>query len=155
MSSSQILADQDWLDEENEIAEQAKKAIMQKVIIESPYTGNNDMNEAYAELAMHDCLVNYNESPYASHLLYTRRFVLRDHVPADRKLGIEAGFYWRDVAEKTVFYQDLGITDGMQKGLGDCIIKRKEYEIRALPNDLWNIFVCFCLEKGYGVPERK
>ena len=128
---------------------------MKRVIIESPYAGNYDMNEAYAELAMHDCLVNYNESPYASHLLYTRRFVLRDDVPSDRKLGIEAGFYWRDVAEKTVFYKDLGMTEGMIQGQEDCEQKGKEYEVRELPEDLWNIFTCFCLEQGYGSLERK
>lgn len=128
---------------------------MKRVIIESPYAGNYDMNEAYAELAMHDCLVNHNESPYASHLLYTRRFVLRDHVPSDRRLGIDAGFEWRNVAEKTVFYKDLGMTDGMIEGEKDCEEKGKDYEVRALPEDLWNIFVCFCLEKGYGALERK
>jgi hypothetical protein len=104
---------------------------------------------------MHDCLVNYNESPYASHLLYTRRFVLRDDVPSDRKLGIAAGFYWRDVAEKTVFYQDLGMTEGMVEGEEDCKEKGKEYEVRNLPDDLWNIFICFCLEKGYGSSVRR
>lgn len=128
---------------------------MKKVIIESPYAGNYDMNEAYAELAMHDCLVNHHESPYASHLLYTRRFVLRDHVPSDRKLGIAAGFEWRNVADQTIFYTDLGMTDGMVQGIQDCKDKMNPYAVRQLPDDLWNIFICFCLEKGYGVQERK
>jgi hypothetical protein len=159
MSSYNIPADQDWLDEEKEIVAQAKriereKLRVKRVIIESPYAGNYDMNEAYAELAMHDCLVNHNESPYASHLLYTRRFVLRDDVPTDRKLGIEAGFYWRDVADKSVFYLDLEMTSGMEQGIKDCVAKGKPYETRYLPDDLWDIFVCFCLEKGYGSPER-
>lgn len=127
---------------------------MKRVVIESPYAGNYDMNEAYAELAMHDCLVNYNETPYASHLLYTRRFVLRDHVPEDRKLGIQAGFFWRDVAEKSVFYQDLGITQGMIEGIEDCEKKGNPYEVRKLPEDLWNKLVLFCLESGYSI-ERK
>ena len=154
-SYAQIAADQDWLDEEEQIVKQAEEnAPMTRVVIESPYAGNYDMNEAYAELAMHDCLVNHHETPYASHLLYTRRFVLRDNVPSDRKLGIKAGFFWRDVAEKSVFYQDLGMTEGMQEGVGDCIMKGKPYEIRKLPDELWDIFACFCLEKGYGAPKR-
>ena len=128
---------------------------MKKVIIESPYAGNYDMNEAYAELAMHDCLVNHGESPYASHLLYTRRFVLRDDVPSDRKLGIAAGFEWRNVAEKTVFYTDLGMSDGMKQGIQDCKDKMNPYSVRQLPDDLWNIFVCFCMDHGYGVRERE
>lgn len=122
---------------------------MKKVIVESPYAGNYDMNEAYAELAMHDCLVNHNESPYASHLLYTRRFVLRDDVPSDRKLGIEAGFKWREVAEKSVFYIDLGWTNGMIQGTKDCKEKGTDFEIRNLPSNLWAKFVQFCEEKGY------
>jgi len=131
---------------------------MVRVIIESPYAASTeqgiDLNEAYAELAMHDCLVNYHESPYASHLLYTRRFVLRDDVPDDRKLGIEAGFYWRDVAHKTVFYKDLGMTKGMDEGLEDCRKKDKVCEVRRLPNDLWQQLIDYCLEAGIEIPER-
>ena len=101
---------------------------MERVIIESPYAGNIKLNETYGELCMHDCIVNHNESPYASHLLYTREFVLRDDRPEERKLGIEAGFYWRDVAEKTVFYIDLGLTAGMDLGIKDCEKKEKKYK---------------------------
>jgi len=134
------------------------KRIMKRVIIESPYAADTDegidLNEAYGELAMHDCLVNYNESPYASHLLYTRRFVLRDHVPEDRKLGIEAGFYWRDVAEKSVFYQDLGMTDGMRQGLLDCDEKGKSWEIRRLPDELWEQLLDYCYDAEIPKPKR-
>ena len=127
---------------------------MKRVIIESPYAGNYDLNEAYAELAMHDCLVNHNESPYASHLLYTRRFVLRDDVPTDRRLGIAAGFEWRNVAEKTVFYTDLGMTPGMKQGLQDCKDKMNPYAVRKLPDDLWEQFVQYCYEADYGEVKR-
>ena len=127
---------------------------MKRVIIESPYAGNYDLNEAYAELAMHDCLVNHIESPYASHLLYTRRFVLRDYVPHDRKLGIAAGFEWRNVSEKTVFYSDLGMSEGMEQGLQDCKDKMQPYAVRTLPNGLWKMFVEFCQESDYDVPTR-
>ena len=131
---------------------------MERVVIESPYAADTeegiDINEAYAELAMHDCLVNYNESPYASHLLYTRRFVLRDDVPTDRKLGIEAGFYWRDVSEKSVFYTDLGLTEGMKLGLWDCVEKGKSYEIRSLPDSLWKQLLDYCYESDIEEPKR-
>jgi hypothetical protein len=114
---------------------------MEKVIVESPYAGNVTFNEMYGEFCLHDCLVNYNESPYASHLLYTRPNVLRDHIPSDRKIGIEAGFCWRDVADKTVFYTDMGITDGMKLGIKDCKEKGKPYEVRKLPDDLMEKFL--------------
>ena len=131
---------------------------MKRVIIESPYAADTeqgiDLNEAYGEIAMHDCLVNYNESPYASHLLYTRRFVLRDHVPEDRNLGIQAGFFWRDVAEKSVFYKDLGMTEGMKLGVDDCITKNKPYEIRRLPDELWKQLMGYCHEACIDEPKR-
>ena len=132
---------------------------MQRVIVESPYAADTeqgiDINEAYAELAMHDCLVNYNEAPYASHLLYTRRFVLRDNILEDRNLGIEAGFCWRDVAEKSVFYKDLGMTKGMELGLEDCKKKGKPFEIRSLPDYLWEKLYYYSKEADiYPTPER-
>ena len=131
---------------------------MERVVIESPYAADTekgiDLNEAYGELAMHDCLVNYNESPYASHLLYTRRFVLRDDVLADRKLGIEAGFYWRDVADKSAFYKDLGMTKGMIQGVEDCEKKNKPYEVRSLPDSLWKQLLDYCYESDIEEPKR-
>jgi hypothetical protein len=127
---------------------------MKRVVIESPYKGKIPVNEIYGELCMNDCLVNHNESPYASHLLYTRTFVLRDDVPEERKLGIEAGFYWRDVAEQSNFYIDLGMTDGMKLGIDDCEKKGKPYEVRNLPDNLWKRFVTICIAKAYGEPKR-
>jgi hypothetical protein len=113
---------------------------MKRVILESPYAGDIVMNELYGELCMHDCIVNHNESPYASHLLYTRDNVLRDHIPEERKLGIAAGFFWRECAQKTVFYVDLGMTKGMEEGVEDCKAKGHPYEIRGLPDDIWARF---------------
>lgn len=127
---------------------------MQRVVIESPYKGDIPLNEIYGELCMHDCLVNHNESPYASHLLYTRTYVLRDDNPKERKLGIDAGFFWRDVAEKTVFYIDLGMTDGMVLGIEDCEKKDKKFEVRRLPDKLWERLVTICKLKNMNVPER-
>lgn len=117
---------------------------MMRVVLESPYAGKSDidihLNEVYAELCMRDCLTNYNEAPYASHLLYTRKYVLEDKNPIQRKLGIAAGFFWRDVARKTVFYIDLGMTPGMELGIEDCDAKRREYNLRHLPKDLYKLY---------------
>ena len=126
---------------------------MNRVIIESPYAGSIIMNEIYGELCMHDCLVNYNESPYASHLLYTRKYVLRDDIKEERKLGIEAGFFWREVTEKTIFYIDLGMTDGMKLGIEDCLKKKNKFEIRYLPDELWERFIKIC-ERERMYPKR-
>ena len=80
---------------------------------------------------MRDCLLR-GEAPFASHALYTQPGVFRDEVPEERKHGIEAGFVWRECAELTVFYIDLGWSKGMQQGYEDCEAKGLDYEIRVL-----------------------
>lgn len=105
------------------------------VIIESPFAASEthtvEQHIEYARQCMRDSLMR-GESPYASHLLYTQEGVLDDLSPSERKMGIEAGFKWRDVSELTVFYIDHGYSDGMRLGLQDCISKNKPYEIRRL-----------------------
>lgn len=81
---------------------------------------------------MHDCFLR-GEAPFASHGLYAQPGVLRDGVPEERKLGIEAGFAWRECAERTVVYTDLGITDGMRKGIEHAAKAGHEVEFRTLP----------------------
>jgi hypothetical protein len=63
---------------------------MNRVVIESPLSGDFEKNVKYAKLCMYDSLVNHNEAPFASHLLYTQ--CLDDEVAEQRKLGMEAGF---------------------------------------------------------------
>ena len=89
---------------------------MKRVIIESPYAGDVCRNLRYLRAAMRDCLYR-GEAPYASHALYTQPGVLDDMLALERALGIQAGFAWRAAAELTVVYGDLGITEGMRKGI--------------------------------------
>lgn len=97
---------------------------------------------------MHDCLVNHNEAPYASHLLYTQEHVLDDTVPEERTLGINAGFVWRGMTGKTVFYTDLGMSGGMELGMADLEKKGLPYERRTLPTDLWDKFESLSEDEG-------
>jgi hypothetical protein len=89
---------------------------MRRVIIESPYAGDIRANVEYARRAMRDSLAR-GEAPFASHLLYTQPDVLRDEDAFERQWGIEAGFAWREAAEATIFYTDLGFSPGMDHGL--------------------------------------
>jgi hypothetical protein len=89
---------------------------MRRVILESPYAGEVHRNEFYARLCVRDCLQR-NEAPIASHLLYTQPDILRDDVPEERKLGMQAGLSWIVGSEGTVVYQDLGISGGMKAGI--------------------------------------
>lgn len=107
------------------------------VIVESPYGSPDpeirERNVAYARAALRDCILR-GESPYASHLLYTQPGILVDEVPEERQLGIDAGFVWRSLAKKTVVYQDLGISKGMEYGIKHAQSIGHEIEYRSLPN---------------------
>jgi hypothetical protein len=103
---------------------------MEKVIIESPFSGDVEANLKYLNDCIRDCILNYNESPFASHLLYTK--ALNDDIEDERELGIQAGFKWRDTRTKTVFYIDRGFSKGMIEGLKDAIKKGGRIEIRSL-----------------------
>jgi len=85
---------------------------MKRVVIESPFAGEVARNVRYARRAMLDSL-RRGEAPFASHLLYTQPGLLDDDDPDDRRLGIDAGFAWREAAELTAFYVDLGWSRGM------------------------------------------
>lgn len=108
---------------------------MIRVILESPYAGNLKRNLAYGRLCMHDCLIR-GEAPFASHLLYTQQNVLDDTVPEERELGIQAGFLWRQAAEKTVVYTDFGISRGMQYGIDHAKKSGLPIEFRQLSKEL-------------------
>lgn len=105
---------------------------MKRVIIESPYAGNVELNLRYLRACMHDSLVNHGEAPFASHGLYTQPGVLVDRIPAEREAGIHAGFAWRELADATVVYTDLGISKGMQYGIEHAAKHGKPIEYRTL-----------------------
>lgn len=105
---------------------------MRRVIIESPYGGTPKEvanNVKYARAAMRDCLLR-GESPYASHMLYTQPGVLNDDLADERKLGMEAGFEWREMAEATIVYIDFGMSSGMKEG-----VKRAQKLIELKPDN--------------------
>lgn len=102
-----------------------------KVVIESPFAGDVERNLKYLRAAMRDCALR-GESPYASHAILTQDGVLDDNDPHERKLGIELGFEWRDAADKTVVYTDLGMSTGMRYGIEDAEKKGRPIEMRSL-----------------------
>jgi hypothetical protein len=107
---------------------------MKRVILESPFSGDIEANVAYARACVADCLKR-GESPFPSHLLFTQEGILDDSVPAERRLGMEAGFAWIRVADKTVVYTDRGISDGMLEGVRGAKSFGKPIEYRTLPQE--------------------
>ncbi len=108
---------------------------MIRVVIESPYAGKTpeeiQENVRYLRACMSDC-IHRGEAPYASHALYTQPGVLRDEIPAERNLGMEAGFIWGEVCDRVVVYTDRGVTPGMVRGIGRHQDNGKPIEYRKL-----------------------
>ena len=104
---------------------------MPLVIIESPFAGDVDTNIKFARGCMRDSL-NRGESPLAIHLLYTQEGILDDDIPEERNWGIEAGLAWGKHASKTVVYTNLGITQGMEKGIQRAKEEGRATEYREL-----------------------
>ncbi|HEY0329631.1 MAG TPA: hypothetical protein VGC77_11085 [Rhodopseudomonas sp.] len=71
-----------------------------------------------------------NESPQASHLLFTQ--FLNDKKPDERALGIALGLAWRKVADYSVFYTDRGWSSGMLAALDSALEEGRPYILRAL-----------------------
>lgn len=127
---------------------------MKKVIVESPFAWEVDRNKMYTRMCLHDCLVNHDEAPLASHLLYTQEFILDDLIPTERQLGIRAGLCWGAMAEWTKVYIDLGISVGMAFGIRDAREEGRPSENRMLPDDIWDEFRYNCVQREFLVPER-
>jgi len=94
--------------------------MMTPVILETPYAARSverptALHLRYLRACMRDCLLR-GEAPFASHHLYTAPGVLRDEMPEEREHGIQAGFAWRALSYKSVFYADLGWSSGMVQG---------------------------------------
>ncbi len=91
-----------------------------RVILESPYGATAPelirRHVRYARACVRDSLLRF-EAPIASHLLYTQPGILKDEIPSERNQGIAAGLAWLCVAEATVVYTDLGISEGMKHGV--------------------------------------
>lgn len=123
---------------------------MKRVVIESPYSSGTVVsipavvarNVRYLRACMRDSVLR-GESPYASHGLLTQEGVLDDTIPEERTRGIEAGFAWREVADLTVFYVDLGWSGGMKFGKVHTEGSGGAYEERRLEGE-WSVCRMFC-----------
>ncbi len=104
------------------------------VLVESPYAGDVQRNLAYARACMRDCFIR-GELPWASHITYTQPGILDDDIPAERKLGIDAGLEWGKHAHKTVVYQDRGVSRGMQYGIQAAADAGRPVEYRTLSGE--------------------
>jgi hypothetical protein len=109
---------------------------MKLVVLETPFAGDRKKNLDYARRCVRHCF-DCGEAPFASHLLYTQ--MLEDSNETHRNLGITAGLQWGECASDTVVYTDLGISEGMQKGIMSASLRGRTIEFRKLPEKYWGI----------------
>lgn len=113
------------------------------VIIESPYAGDILGNKAYLQACIRYAL-SLGLTPYASHQMLTE--ALRDAVPEERKLGIEAGFSMRDLLLSTGravvwFCIDRGWSGGMLAGKENLPVGTSSYEV-SVPKEFFDEPTC-------------
>lgn len=123
----------------------ATETKMKRVIIESPYAGDVFLNVQYARVCLLDSL-RRGEAPFASHLLYTQ--VLNDSLPEERTLGIEAGLAIGAAMDLTAVYEDLGVSDGMVKGIERAQAAGRPVERRLL-GPIWTSVSSFIQYKKW------
>lgn len=73
--------------------------------------------------------------PAGNHLLVPNIFYpqfLDESDPAQRALGIEAGYVWWESADLIAFYTDLGWSPGMLAAKDQCLRLYKSFETRSL-----------------------
>lgn len=106
-----------------------------RVVVESPFAGATPAliarNIRYVRACLRDCLLR-SEAPFASHAIFTLPGILRDEVPSERKMGMEAGWEWIAVSDATVVCTDLGISSGMQRGIDLAKAQGRTVETRQL-----------------------
>lgn len=107
------------------------------VVVESPYAApapaELERNLTYARAATHDALVRHGEIPLTSHIKYTQPGILDDTVAWERALGIAAGLAEGSrLAKFSIVYIDLGLSDGMKKGLLAAVAAGRPVILRSL-----------------------
>ncbi|MBP7708464.1 hypothetical protein KA107_02170 [Candidatus Pacearchaeota archaeon] len=120
---------------------------MAVISIETPYHNFDERirqeNICYAILCCKHAIREFNEVPYASHLLFTqvvlngRHFYVPDNFEDKFGLGRERAIIMTDEirkrVDKLVFYTDRGFSNGMRHAKELAIREKIPFEERKLP----------------------
>ncbi len=87
---------------------------MKRVVIESPYAGDEEANKVYRQVVICHSIKQW-EAPFASHQMYTD--ALNDDDLYQRLIGCGAGYTWMKIADLVAFYMDRGFSSGMKSAL--------------------------------------
>ena len=119
--------------------------MIKTVIIESPFDGDLNRNSFYTRLCVLDS-IRRGEAPVACHLVYpslttdlasmVRPAFIHDNSatsPLTRAEAFEHIEALRNRLEATIFYTDLGMSEGMSEARARCEEKGLPFEERRLP----------------------
>jgi hypothetical protein len=108
---------------------------MNRVILQSPYATPDPIrmatNMRYARAAMLDS-VGRGESPFMAHLLFSQ--VLDDMAVGQREQAFDLAFSWYASADSVAVYTDLGISEGMERGIGHAKSLGLKVDERTVPD---------------------
>lgn len=103
------------------------------VIIESPLRGDGrdarQRNLRYLEACVRDSIIR-NEAPFASHGFYPH--FLNDNSAFEREVGLACAAVILARADLIAVYDDLGISEGMQRGIDLAKALKKPIVHRSL-----------------------
>ncbi len=91
--------------------------IWRRAILESPFAADVEKNRLFAIACGRDML-SRGEAPFASHLIYPQLF--SKYTEEARQQGMAAGRVWIPAAEISIVYTDLGLTEGMLRGIAQA-----------------------------------
>lgn len=91
--------------------------IWRRAILESPFASDVEKNRLYAITCARDML-SRGEAPFASHLIYPQLF--EKYTEEARQDGMAAGRIWIPAAEVSIVYTDLGLSEGMLRGIAQA-----------------------------------
>lgn len=100
-----------------------------RVVIVSPFRGDEMKNRRYLIACMRDC-IQRGESPFAGHLIYP--LVLDDNLPSEREAGMAAGRDWLEKADVVAVYMDFGYSEGMRADVAHANKHKIKVEERNL-----------------------
>jgi len=86
------------------------------IFVESPYSGDVTRNLKYARRAM-EHVIKSGHIPIVTHLLWTQ--VMDDTDPTQRALALKMCEALRFVCDEVWFFNDYGISDGMERAKDD------------------------------------
>lgn len=104
---------------------------MRLVIVQTPFDPEIEKNVVYTRSCVMEAL-SRGEAAIAAHCLYGQAGVLREELDFERALAIGVGREWSKVADRQVYYTDLGWSILMRARLKHAIANNRLFVLRSI-----------------------